>query len=468
MRKVSLVVALVVLGGLAATSFADVQNIRLSGDIRTRGYWLNNAGDDGAGDQNSGTTAFIDQRTRVSVEADLEDHVLVVVTLKAQGLWGTENSTSDTSGAGTGFSGSSTDAINKGWDTGVDEAYVQLNEMFYTPATVKIGRQYLMYGRGLILSSVDQEYNFDAARLVLDYYPLTLDFVFAELVNNQSFGSTSSSAGAVDLLFVNGRYEIADSPLKNVEGYFGWVAQGSSGPTSALSVPPTDPFFGPAVPTGASPWIVGGRIDLGLTETLTTSIEAAYEGGAGGAATANGISAYIVQVSGRWAAKDKSMSPSINWGSTWASGGGEGQDPTDPDSIGAGQFIPWFDYQDGYNGYIFCPLLSNIHIVNLGGSIRPYENTTFSVQGYWYRKMDSNSPAGSNPNLDFGGISGWDAGPGQNLGVEIDGILGYDYSKDVRLQLVYGAFIPGNAYKNVDTYGAATVQEVRGEINVKF
>ena len=66
---------------------------------------------------------------------------------------------------------------------GIDEAYVQLNEVFYTPATLKLGRQYLHYGHGLILSSAEQEYNYDAGRLVLDYYPLTIDLVGAELVN---------------------------------------------------------------------------------------------------------------------------------------------------------------------------------------------------------------------------------------------------------------------------------------------
>ena len=65
MKKVWLVVALVALGGLAVNSFADVQNIRLSGDIRIRGYYLDNAGD------NTTYDAFISQRTRVSVEADL-------------------------------------------------------------------------------------------------------------------------------------------------------------------------------------------------------------------------------------------------------------------------------------------------------------------------------------------------------------------------------------------------------------
>ena len=41
MKRIWLVVALAALGGLASKTFADVQNIRLSGDIRIRGYYLN-------------------------------------------------------------------------------------------------------------------------------------------------------------------------------------------------------------------------------------------------------------------------------------------------------------------------------------------------------------------------------------------------------------------------------------------
>ncbi len=469
MKKVWLVVALVAFGGLVANSFADVQNIRLSGDVRTRGYFLNQAGNDGAGDQAPGTASFIEQRTRVSVEADLEDHVLVVVTLAAEGEWGTPGGTSQNAGAGvgSGTAGTSVQPINNKWDVGIDEAYVQFNEMFYTPATLKVGRQYLMYGNGLILSSVEQEYNYDAARLVLDYYPMTLDFVFAQLVNNQSFGATASDAGSADLLFVNGRYEISDSPLKSIEGYFGWVAQGSSGPISTPNNPPTLPFFNPTT-SGASPWILGGRLDSSLVEGLTMSFEAVYEGGSEGAASTESISAFLLQTKGRFAFKDVSMSPAINWGGTFASGGGKGQDPS-TGALGSGQFVPWYDYQEGYNGYIFSPFLSNIRILNVGGTVKPYENTSFAVQFYYYQKVYNDSPAGSNPNIDFGGLSGWTTTAGsKDLGMELDGILGYDYSKDVRFQLVYGAFIPGGAYKNVPTYGAAVVQEVRGEINVKF
>jgi len=471
-KKLWLVVALVAWGGLAINTFADVQNIRLSGDVRLRAYWLNNGGTDGAGNQGDGSAAFISQRTRVSVEADLEDHVSVVVTPAAEGLWGDANNTAQDAGAGTANgTGATAQPNDRKWDTGIDEAYIQLNELFYTAATVKLGRQRLMYGNGLILSSVEQEYNYDAGRLVLDYYPLTLDFVFAELVNNQSFSSVPSHLGSADLLFVNGRYEISDSMVKSVEAYFGWVAQGSSGPISSPNQPPTLPAFNPTT-SGASPWIIGGRIELGSKDGggFSSSFEAVYEGGSGGAALNDSIEAFLIQTKGRYAFKDVQWSPAINWGGTIASGGGGGQNPA-TGQLGDGQFVPWFDYQEGYNGYIAAPFLSNIRILNLGGTIKPYENTSLSIQAYYYQKMDADSPAGSNPNIDAGGLSGAGLsanGTSKELGYEFDTILGYDYSKDVRMQLVYATFVPGNAIKNVDTFGAKVVTEIRGEVNVKF
>ncbi len=468
MKKQWLGVALIAVLGLAASSFADVQNIRLSGDIRTRGYFLSGAGNDGAGSQEDGTISYIEQRTRVTVEADLEDHILVVATLAAEGLWGDLSNTSQDSGPGTGNgSGVSAQPDDKKWDVGIDEAYVQMNEVFYTPSTLKIGRQRLMYGNGLILSSVEQEYNYDSARLVLDLYPLTLDLVYASLVNNQSFGTstTTSDKGSAQLLFVNGRYEPTDSKIKGIEAYFGWVAQGTGGPISTPNNPPTLPGFNPTT-NGASPWIIGGRINLNPLEGMMTSIEAVYEGGSGGSALQENINAFLVQMKGRYAFKDVAWSPAINWGGTFASGGGKGQNPS-TGSLGSGQFVPWYDYEEGLNGYIFSPYLSNIRIMNIGGSVKPAENTSFSVQAYYYQKMDADSPAGSNPNLDFGGLSGWTSTDNDSaLGLEIDSILGYDYSKDVRIQLIYAVFLPDDSFQQAGS--SAAVQEVRGEISVKF
>ncbi len=448
MKKQWLVLAAVAALGLTANSFADVQNIRLSGDIRLRGYYLANAAEGDVSWQDD--TAFIAQRTRVCVEADLEDHVLVVVTLKAEGLWGAANETSSTAGAGT--EDDADGAINRRWDVGVTEAYVQLNELFYTAATLKVGRQYLNYGRGLILSSFDQEYNFDAGRLVLDYYPLTIDLVGARLADTGGFGGDSGHQSA-DLLFVNTRYEMTDSILKDIEAYFGWVAQSAHNGVSTTVVPPGL--------NGASPWIIGLRGDLTPADSLKIWFEGAYEGGTDGTINNENIQAWLANVGGSLTFKDANWSPSLNANYILASGGGHD---------GRNNFRPWFDYVDGYNGYLFAPSLSNIHIFNLGASVKPYENTTLSVQGYYYMKVDKDSPAGSNVNVDFGGLEfsrELTSANSRELGWEVDGILGYDYSKDVRLQLVYGMFIPDNAYSKLPEV-SAVAHEVRGEVSVKF
>ena len=473
MKKVWLVVALTALGGLSSKTFADVQNIRLSGDIRIRGYFLDSTG----ADTSSGTPytlakgndSIISQRTRVSVEADLEDHVLVVVTLQAEGEWGADNTVSGSTGAGTGGSSSASDSagkLSRMWGVGIAEAYVQFNEVFYTPATLKLGRQFLQYGRGLILSSVEQEYNYDAARLVLDYYPLTIDVVGAEVVNTQSFGGTPNKSvggatGANDLLFVNARYELSDSAIKDVEAYVGWVSQSQNTLLSVSRVPPTS--------ADSSPVIVGLRADINPLDALQTWWEAAYEFGANGGHVGDTIGAFLLNAGGKYTFKDVQWVPALNGNFIYASGGGAG---TDADQgTGNGQFRPWFDYADGYNGYLFEPALTDIAIFNLGASVKPYENTTLSLQGYYYMKADKMGVAGSNGNVDWGGPI-WAAPTAGNtaddayLGWELDGILGYDYSKDVRAQLVYGVFLPGTAYENVGVARAA--EEVRAELLVKF
>jgi hypothetical protein len=433
--------------GLAANSFADVQNIRLSGDIRIRGYYLANTAE---GDNSlQSEAAFISQRTRVCVEADLEDHVLVVVTLKAEGLWGADNATSDSSGAGT--EDDADGAINRRWDLGVTEAYVQLSELFYSPATLKLGRQYLNYGHGLILSSAEQEYNYDAARLVLDYYPVTVDLVGGRLADFGSFGGDSFHPNT-DLLFVNARYEMTDSALKDIEAYVGWIGQSAHNGTSTTRIPPG---LG-----GASPWIIGVRGDLTPANALKMWFETTYEGGSDGTVANETISAWLVNAGMSYALKDKGWSPSFHANYTYASGGGKN---------GRNVFRPWFDYADGYNGYLFAPALSNIHIFNVGASVKPYENTTLSLQAYYYMKDDKDGAVGSNRNVDFGGLEFTEltSANSREIGWEIDSIFGYDYSKDVRLQLVYGMFIPEGAYENTPAV-RSVAHEVRAEVNVKF
>ncbi len=474
MKKLWLLVALVALAGTAVSTYADVQNIRISGDIRIRAYYtVNHDGDDDSvwddAHQVKNTDSYISQRTRVSIEADLEDHVLVVVTLKAEGLWGQDNQTDDVvdgSGAGTADRDADDDlfesgdedesAINRRWDVGITEAYVQFSEMFYSPATLKLGRQYLHYGRGLIISANEQEYNFDAARLVLDYYPTTVDVVYAMIDEDTPFGGSTSGSAPNDahLLFVNARHELTDSAIKNIEAYFGWLINSQDSLNSTRRALPTT--------GGASPLIVGARADISLTENLDAWIEGVYETGPDGFVASESIEAYLVNAGAELTLEDVELAPVFNVNYIYASGGGHD---------GKNMFRPWFDYSDGYNGYVFSPLLSNIHILNLGVTVTPCENTTLAFQAYAYRRADgsSTSPVAPNPNIDNGGLGfTGTADDSKEIGYELDTILGYDYSKDVALQLVYGVFFPANSVQGDSGFGAAVAHEVRGEVNVRF
>lgn len=481
MKKVMLIAALAALAAMTSSTFADVQNIRLSGDVRVRGYYLKNAnGVSGVlagfnGDINKRDNAWIQQRTRVKIEADLEDHVLVVVTLKADGVWGSQDLVE---------SGINPNKRDRTWSVGISEAYIQLNELFYSPATLKIGRQYLNYGHGLILSSVDQTYNFDAGRLVLDFYPFTIDLVGAKLADNAGFGPQLTKLsplgqeghGGNDLLFVNARYEAKDSILKNVEAYFGWAARASSGPGINLA-DFTPPGYGVGMPLysptaqQASPWIVGLRGDLAPIKGLQVWFEGAYEGGQGPTGltgTERNLSAFLANVGAKYTFTDVKFQPSVNVNYTYASGGGtEGVNNNTA-------FVPFFDTVEGYNGYLFQPSLSNIHILNLGASIKPSKNTSVAVQGYYYLKADNDTYAGSNQYIDAGGLTSLSQYQidKRELGAEVDGIFGYDYSKDVRFQLIYAAFIPGRAFSAASLAGDPGVDRVahmvRGEVNVKF
>lgn len=467
MKKVTLmVVGLVALVAMATQSFADVQNIRLSGDVRIRGYYFNYGDNDNIGHADGSLVA---QRTRVTVEADLEDHVLVVVTLKAEGLWGRElgyqydgpysgisGSASQSAGAGLRTWG---DPVNNTWAVGINEAYVQLNEMFFNPATLKIGRQYLNYGRGLIISSVEGEYNFDAVRLVLDFYPLTVDLVGAMLVDSQRFSPIDERYnGRSLLLFANARYEMADSLVKDIEGYFGWITQDADRALISSPASPYLPHFG-----GASPWIVGLRADLNLTKTLQMWAEGAYEGGEQGFidSSSHKISGWLVNVGAQLSLADTQMSPVINASYTFASG-----DSTFKNGDTQGYFHPWFDYSSTYNGYMLKPVLSNIHIFNLGATVKPAKNCSVGVQGYYYLKADKDGVNFTNPNLDNGFGTVMPATDKSDIGWGIDLSVGYDYSKDVRMGLIYGVFLPGTAVR--DTGFDQTSYGLRGEVNVKF
>lgn len=178
----ALAVALVALtGGLA---MAEVQNIKVSGDLSAQSFFRKDFGMGSGGILSPATNAFVsygvdDQQfqqmlTRIRVDADLTDNVSTSVRLAHERRFGRNGS----------------------FDVGVDLASVTLKEFFYQPLTLTIGRQPLWFGKGFIVGTnaaswnpeaalFAPEYstynNFDAVRATLDYAPWTIDGIAATI-----------------------------------------------------------------------------------------------------------------------------------------------------------------------------------------------------------------------------------------------------------------------------------------------
>ena len=99
-----------------------------------------------------------------------------------------------------------------------------------------------------------------------------------------------------------------------------------------------------------------------------------------------------------------------------------------------------------YTPLFRSPKLSNIGILNAQVSILPSDSTTFILDFYYYSQNEDAAMSMGNPDMDNGGVSAVTNGTDSNLGMELDGIIEYDYTEDVSLQVVGAWFKAGKAY----------------------
>lgn len=97
-------------------------------------------------------------------------------------------------------------------------------------------------------------------------------------------------------------------------------------------------------------------------------------------------------------------------------------------------------------GYALFPRVSNIHILRLGGSLRPLEGTAgfeyleVGAFAYLYRKVESAAPI-SDPRAFL---------DDSEVGSEIDLFLRWRVLSDLALSVNFGRFMPGDAYDDDD------------------
>jgi len=239
-KRLILVLALVFAFGITAVAFAEVQNVKVSGDILMQGLNRTNIilRENSAPPRSVSSPATYNQYSnkingflshiRVRVDADLTDNVSATVRLINERMWGSEyNSYIDSTGTEV--------AVGKGNSTDVqlDLAYVTAKEFLYSPLTLTVGRQELHFGNDLIIGDVDTnnlmsghgitgasagQYlprslddltlrkSFDAIRATLNYDPLVVDAVFARI------DKTVDDNDAVDLWGANANYALITTP----------------------------------------------------------------------------------------------------------------------------------------------------------------------------------------------------------------------------------------------------------------
>jgi len=447
MRKYLIaVLALALTVGMAFAAYAEVQNVKVSGDIIASGVARNhfNLAKGPTGNESFLKQRFLMSQIRVRVDADLTDNVMATVRLINERLWNGQNDTS--------ASGDS--------KIDVDLAYVTLKEFLYSPLNLTIGRQEMRFGNGLIIgnakvlgtstnipSDLTERKAFDAIRATLNYDPLVVDLVYAQV--RQTLTDTSNK-NTIDLAGVNVTYAL--NKKVDLSAYYFLKKDKSLGLGIAGSGSRLD-----AVNT------IGGLITVRPVEDLTASFEGAYQFGRNDQVTNTNQrrhDALALQGMADYTFSKVKMTPKIGGSYTYLSGSSAGDTRN-------GGWDPMF-YDQKLNNIVYTLLpFSNMSAYNLKASLKPVDDVTLSAV-YGYYNVAQTGAAGFTVPFTYDGGTAYYAGTyrvGKTyLGQAIDVTAVYDYTEDVQFALTGGMFTPGDAL-TVDT-GNAT--QLIGSMKVAF
>lgn len=468
MKKVTLICALVVLLGICSVASAEVQRIKVSGDITTYGIWDQYDGFfyDATGVNTSPDSTLWATGLSLNFDADLTDSVSARLKMVNQRLWD--------------YDDSDTTAM----DIGIAEAYVVLKEMLYEPLTVTIGRQPLYYGRGFVLGSnvIDpegsvysygqlSEYDaFDAIKAVLAYDTCTVDLVYSKVDEGTDNGVRSkyNSRDDFDLWFINVNTPI-DAYDSEIELYYLGMNEQDTGNVTTINVGPLpgDGQIVTRVPHQEA-HTIGARGSMVPVENLDLYGELAYQFGDWGTTDYDAANNII----GVKTADISSMGAEV------------GADYLFADATGTPKLGLCYSFREGedYNSYprekgdyenFYTPFMrkSDTAIYGLNGrSFGNFWNSVDDNDTSWDQNMHQILVSGSiSPlvywdidDVQLGAKYAWFAfenppvsGRDKHAGDELDLSLTYDYTEDVQLGLVAAWFWAGDYYTEDNPNNAA-------------
>jgi len=440
-KRLILILALAFVVGITCAAYAEVQNVKVSGDITAlgvdrQGFNLGNQSLSGYAD-NRVNASVLASIVRLRVDADLTDNVATTVRLLNERPWGTL----DEPAAG----------HNPNTEIDLDLAYVALKEFLYSPLTLILGRQPLRLGNGLLLGDADTNRlvgpasaldatgledlsarkAFDAIVGVLDYSPLKVTGAFAKGYEGDVNDHIQDD---VDVWALQAAY---DTGVKNTVGELTYALK--KGNTSSLK---------------AEVHNISARIVSTPIENLTADAEFVYQAQKGirdAAVNSKMASDTAIVLSATYAMPKVKMSPSIGLDYTRLSHN-------------------WnVMFEDVIPADIANAILPNTNMQVIGAklSVKPIDDLTVKLR---YANL-----ALANAKNGLRSIPVWPTVAGTTyyslvsgkkaLGNEVDLHLLYDYTEDVQLGLLLGVFEPSSAFDKDNRQNAT---QVIGSMKVTF
>lgn len=491
-RKITFLFTLVLVISMAASAFAAVENIKFSGDVTTRGLYRESLGFGGIDNNDTFNGTFFnpvedDQRfymsqIRLRANADLTNKVSGEMEFLNQRDWDPPRGGAQGSGQATGTvvgpGAAGTSAANDQFDVLINLANFTIKELYYPELSLKIGRQNIQIGEGFVIGNSQLGNPDPGSTLTADEFSLFNSFDAIRFMWNQGAWhgdllTAKIAERAIDLgddsdLYALNIGRTFDPYQSEAEIYF--VANRDAG----------GPAIGGANSVGDTfekteeLWTLGVRGSIRPWERLKLSGETAFQWGEEGGKQANPATAigqytlngHVRQNIAAWAFDYRAELdvPELPWpakvGAEWVFYSGE-------DHAEGGKSGNWRPLYRGkyhsalreFQGQFYLtdvgvtPGFTNQHQLIFDTSFHPFNRQDMSLLTRWLIYWLDETPL---------------EGHGTHIGNELDAVMGYDYTEDLKFKVIGALLFPGGYFdSNVQTDNAGGQSAVTADETAK-
>lgn len=206
-KRLIVILALAFIVGFSFAAYAEVQNVKVGGEVTVLGVSRNNFSltETETATQRGTDANMLAHIAKIKIDADLTDAVAATLCLRNEDIWGTTATARSSTGGG---------------DVDLAAAYVTLKEFLNSALTLKLGKMPVRFGSGLLVGDPDTNWistgpftpgfadlssrkSFTGGMAMLDFSPLS--FTLAELKITE--GTTDLGGDDVDVYIVGAAYD---------------------------------------------------------------------------------------------------------------------------------------------------------------------------------------------------------------------------------------------------------------------